>query len=252
MTYFPWGVLNGDVPDPDLLAQEYREAFAIASETTHLNWAAEGITDITSLESNGEHLAFYSTSASADTGWTDGHSHILPDDAGFDTNLWKVPYNSGWAGVGEGTTAGELEVTWESAYSQLVEVVADLQYVRDVFPTPMAGYSLAWGGVRLLIGIELDGVVQPGAIDAPPQFILHRGRGYAASALPFHQVFIGVVPPGSHRARVVACLAPVTDYDDDEKDKKTLLEDILPTEHVCIGSRTLSVTAHTRPLLAEG
>lgn len=249
MTYFPWGVMNGDVPDPDLLAQEYAEAYAQAAETTQLNWTDGAITDLGLLEGDGEHLVCLWHESSADTGLTDAHDHVLPDDAGADANLWKLPYSRGWSVVGAGATDGPVELEWESEYPELVEITADCQYVRE----QIGNFSASnWNAIRAMIGVEVDGVVQPGAIDATPIFNLHRGRGYGASALPFHQTYLLVLPPGAHTVRLVACIAPVTTFDDDERDAKTQLDDVLPTDRVCIGSRALWVTRYTRPALAEG
>lgn len=248
MTYFPWGVMNGDVPDPDLLAQEYAEAYAQAAETTQLNWTDGAITDLDLLEGEGEHLVCLWHEAAADTGWTAAHGHILPDAGGADTELWKIPYNAGWAVVGTDTPSAEVELEWESSYPELVEILATCQYVREA----IGFFGADWTQIRVQIGVEVDGVVQPGAIDAPPQFNLHRGRGYGASALPFAQTYLLVLPPGTHTVRLVAGLAPVTQVDADEQDKPSTLADVLPTQYVCIGSRALWVTRHTRPALAEG
>jgi hypothetical protein len=145
--FFPFGVFNKEIIDPEILGDEFQEALRTAFATTHYQWkgqAMEGTTDdvlggIDALEvsklcnvhvkrvaasfqrahGDTQHLA-------ADDGSTPASGEDSSHDIEKDPNTWLIPYNRGFHSIGD----GDVSVGWTSEYPELVLSCFSFQYAR--------------------------------------------------------------------------------------------------------------------------
>lgn len=230
--YLPFGIFPGEIPDPDKLMQELREAARVAGAVGQQNWTRDALTlDVFSSDV----VQFYAKQIAAPGNLlVAGQPRpLLPDIAGADINWWKLPYNAGYVPVGTGLASGAFTHTWTSTVLELVLIIGTCWYSRTI------------GGAqqpRAQIGLELDGVVVDGtASAADPPWGQNRGCGVAALDTAFFAMVPVLLVPGAHTASLVAGQAlstPVNLATGQEEDDSLEYQ---IEEQVCIGNRALYV-----------
>lgn len=256
MLFFPNGVMPGEVIDPDKLAKEFLEAAALSGQTDQWNWKQDILTRAmlnAPERCQVEQVSAVCTLQSTNVGIfpTDGPP-VLPNDPAADPDLWKVPFKRGMFPIGEGTTAGTLELRWTSPYPELLMIVLSFQYVRDY----MGGLTYIFGAdtgienravVRMQSRIMLDGALLPGTGPFSVPIYTMRGTGYGANAAAISVVWVGVVPAGAHVVQGVAGQA-----DTAAVSEETVYDSESPDDGVCIGTRNLFAVRFARGDILQG
>lgn len=231
--YLPFGIFPGEIPDPDKLMKELREAARVAGAVGQQNWTRDALTlDLFSSDV----VQLHAKEATADgnilnPAWP---TPLLPDLPGADPSWWKVPYNSGYRVVGSGSVSDPMTVSWVSDSLELVIAIATCWYTRTTGGTTYTP--------RTQLGIELDGTVVDGAAaQSEPPWGQVRGCGVAAQDTAFCSVFPVILLPGAHTASMVAgqALATLVDLATGQEVDDSLLYEV--TDKVCVGSRALYV-----------
>lgn len=238
MLYFPNGVMDGEVVDPDRLAQEFIKAANLADQTNQWSWNAAALNALTDLvgrdccRSEQKFIAC-DLQSSNDPAINPSLAPILPYAAGYDTNIWQIPFKRGLLPIGDNTPNGRLQVQWTTEYPELVMCVLTCQYVRDR-RTIDNGLVATEPVIRAQVRMQLDGQILPGSGPMAHPVYSVRGIGYGASAAALTDVWIGIVPAGTHVLMGVAGqgdnAAAGVDYE---------FQDQAPVEGVAIATRNL-------------
>ena len=252
--FFPFGTATGEVIDPDLLAREFTEAAADASDTNQWNWLRNAMGVFKAKFTGKDLVNAQQTFVACDLQSAKGVEPTLPDTVGADVNLWKVPFKRGYSPIGSGTPHGDLALTWETEYPELVMVVLTFQYVRvlaacDANYTPVNTY-------RFQARIQVDGAVMPGTGPfGVPDSGNFRKTGYGQSAAAISVVWLGVLPAGSHVIEGVAGQADWAKVDPPSATKgaaKMKFARYSPVEGVCVGNRSLIAVRFPRGTIMQG
>jgi hypothetical protein len=238
MLFFPNGVMPGEVVDPDKLAQEFLEAASLAGQTGQWQWKEDILTR--TLLRGVDVCRVEQTQINCDLQSVQGAEPILPDDAGADANIWKIPFKRGFQPIGEGTTHGTLDLQWSSSYPELVLIVLTCQYVRELEACD-AGMNPADPCIRIQTRIQLDGAILPGTGPFGNPIYTVRGTGYGQSTAALSTIYVGVIPAGTHVVQGVAAQA-----DNAQVDAAAIFRTAAPVEKVCIGTRNLFVVRFPR------
>lgn len=248
MHFFPNGVMSGEVVDPDKLSKEFLEAAALAGQTDQWNWI-QNVLALSNL-SREDRCTVESVSQTCDLQSTQGAFPILPNAVGADATIWKIPYKRGFYPIGEGTSAGNLELRWTSAYPELVMIILTCQYVRAMQLVDY-GYGTMPVGLaptpRAQIRISVDGAVQPGTGPFGVPIYNPRGTGYAASAGAISTIFMGIIPAGTH---VVQGMGGQSE--DTAITEETTFSLLSPVGGVCVGNRALYAVRFARGDTLQG
>lgn len=220
MLYLPNGIFNGDLPDPEKTAQEFREVLSTLP-TSQYQWQKESLS---ALLLDPENLMQRGKEVVCAYGISDSAWFLFPGDGGEDPNLYQVPFNCGLVPI-ENVDGSQMALSWTSKTQELLLIVASFQYVHDKHT------SARWGGggtftdplyphrvIRFQAALELDGTPLEGSgpFGIP---ILGRIDGTADGEmvhkyLLFAPVAIG---PGAHTARIlVGTLPNINSYDAQE------------------------------------
>lgn len=239
--FFPDGVRNGEVVDPEKLANEFIRAANVAGQTDQWNWLNDGLAALTYLRGQDVCRVVQSpASILCDLQSVQGSEPKLPDDAGADANIWKLPFKRGLLPVGEGTPAGILQCTWTTEYPELVLIVMTCQYVRK-YAACDVGLNPAEPTVRAQVRIQLDGQVLPGSGPFSNPLYDVRGTGYGPNSAALTDVFVGVLPAGTHVVQGVGGQSDNTEVNSEFDFQQTA-----PVQGVCIGARDLFVVRFAR------
>ena len=196
MLFFPNGVMSGEVIDPDKLAQEFIKAANLADQTNQWSWNEGALDSVSDLRGN-DTCRIEQAFVACTVGVSGTAPPVLPYTGGYDTNLWQVPYKRGLLPIGDGTPHGRFQVTWNTEYPELVLCVMNAQYVRKTL-TVDGSYDDADPTVRAQIRMQLDGQVLPGEGPFGHPIYNVRGIGTAQRAFPLANVWVGVLPAGTH------------------------------------------------------
>jgi len=239
--FFPDGVRNGEVIDPDKLASEFIRAANVADQTDQWNWLNDGLAALTYLNGGDACSVVLSPGATlCDLKSVQGAAPILPDTVGADANLWKLPFKRGLLPVGDGTPAGVLQCTWTTEYPELVLIVMTCQYVRNAsFGSNSISGSLP--AVRAQVRMQLNGSVLPGTGPFANPLYDVRGTGYSPETAALSNVFVGVLPAGTHVVQGVGGQS-----DNTEVNAEFDFQQDAPVQGVCIGARDLFVVRFAR------
>tara|TARA_Y100001938_G_scaffold150946_1_gene244570 strand:- start:12776 stop:13663 length:888 start_codon:yes stop_codon:yes gene_type:complete len=247
MLFFPFGVLENEVVDPERLAKEYQEAARTASDTSHYQWKKGAFPDLSKISDSA--AAHVMTTAMNPLIGARGASHpntsdILPRDPILKTHkdssgavvadrtphsdLLQIPYNRGWK---------EDEATvqkWNSEYPELLFISFSYQFIRDYARTLVGKYpndqasgrgagwdptkGQSWSStqnvylrIRAKVRITVDGAHIPGTGPfSLPVYGNQRGTGYEGP--DYRSTVCAIVPvaAGNHRVSVVASVGPHT------------------------------------------
>lgn len=245
MLYFPNGVMPGEVIDPDKLAQEFVKAANLADQTNQWSWNEGALNALTDLD-GGDTVRTEQSFVSCSYGVALFVPPVLPFTAGYDVNLWQVPYKRGLLPIGDGTTHGRFQVTWTTEYPELVLCVMSAQYVRKNL-TVDTSFDDGDPVARTQIRMQLDGQVLPGVGPFGHPIYNVRGIGLGAKAEAISNVWVGVVPAGTHVLMGVAGqgdnTAVDTEYAYDQTDTSS---------GVAIGTRHLFVVRFPRGDMMRG
>lgn len=284
MIYLPKGLKNGEVVDPDKMAQDFIEANKVAQETTQYQWRKDEFstfidkfdTSLCKVEyastvcklhvTRGNEPALFGTSTTIPT-HTGGT--VTPT---VDANLFLVPFNKGYFPV------DDTKVSWTSEYPELVHITFSFQYVRDFIdryvhhntddePEPGDATYSKRHKIRLQTGIEIDGSIVPGS--GPSGLNLEespRGLGYAGRSLATTVNVIQFLPAGIHTVRAVAGTLPASKIEVDQQNAN--LSRFLPADvsfglavahsgksmyqDICIGTRNMIVVRYGRGKMMRG
>lgn len=235
--FFPFGVFNKEVIDPEVIGDEFQEALRTAFATTHYQWqtgSMQGTPDddvggIDRLEvsklcnvhvkrvnasfqaasSNEQRLAATDESTRASNPATTSHPSIKKGP-----NVWLIPYNKGLHAIGD----GDVSVEWTSEYPELVLSCFSFQYAR--WRTTFTNVFEYWSNLtvanrgrgltktvagenavrpRLQVRLEVDGARMPGTGPSAPSTIeQYRGQGLVDSMLRTAVFSCNVLPAGDH------------------------------------------------------
>ena len=250
MLYAPEGPRDGDVVDPTKLAEDFMRAANVADRTTQWQWAQSAFTDTTKLADAG------AVQVIAKRQWAQTRTNnlnsipLMPDTAGADPQLWKIPYNRGFAPIPCDTSiAGDmLERTWTAAVPELVWCMLSIQLVHRSITVGTAGWVAWWAAnphrkPRVQCCGELDGVRIPGsgpyafAFDGTP-----RRMGTAPKFVSVGTVTMHMVPPGQHTFRAIAAQASALGVDanvvPNQLESETYAE-TYPLDGICVGNRQI-------------
>jgi len=239
--FFPEGVRNDEVVDPEKLADEFIRAANVAGQTDQWNWHIDALPLLSYIA--GKDACSVVQSAGAvlcDLQSVQGSEPKLPDDAGADANIWKLPFKRGLLPVGEGTTAGILQCQWTTEYPELVLIVMTCQYVRKLDGSDI-GLQPSEPSVRAQVRVQLDGQVLPGSGPFANPLYDVRGTGYAPNTAALTNVFVGVIPAGTHVVQGVGGQS-----DNTEIHSEFDYQQDAPVQGVCIGARDLFVVRFAR------
>lgn len=239
--FFPDGVRNGEVVDPDKLASEFIRAANVAGQTDQWNWNSDALPLLLYLNGKDACSAVQSPgSVLCDLQSVQGAEPKLPDTVGADTNLWKLPFKRGLLPIGEGTPAGVLQCQWTTEYPELVLIVLTCQYIRN-FDASDLGLQPGEPSVRAQVRVQLDGQVLPGSGPFANPLYDVRGTGYSPNTAALSNVFVGVLPAGTHVAQGVGGQSDNTEVNSDFDYQQSS-----PVQGVCIGARDLFVVRFAR------
>ena len=240
MIFLPRGNFHGEIPDPDKLVGDLREAYRAGSRTDQWSWARDAFPDLNVLK-RGDPVAFDIVSQECTLGTTFGTLPLLPGDASADANIWTIPYNRGYDRIG--TDAGtEMKLDITTAYPSLLIGIFQGQYVRkDRNDTSWWGSSWYLTAIpRVRWALRLNGADLPGTGPSPYDAGTgHRGAGTGEKCLSACGIAFTFLTPGTHVLEAVAGQAPAI-KDGAVGDAETeLVHDDGPGTGVCIGSRKL-------------
>mgnify|MGYP003656633141 CR=1 FL=1 len=243
MLFFPFGVFDNEVVDPERLAKEYQEAARIISQTSQYQWKEGAFPDFSKI--NKAAAAKVMTTNVSPLIGARGASHPSGDaprdpvlknhknSVGTtfrtpDSDLFQIPYNRGWA---EDTATVQ---TWTSKFPELLFIAFSYQFIRDYariadneYPndqgslgdaagwntTPVAAHKDANTPLRIRakIRIGVDGAHIPGTGPfSLPQYGNQRGTGYEGADHRTTVCAIVPVPAGTHRVSAFASVGPHT------------------------------------------
>lgn len=251
MIHLPKGPATGDIVDPDMLADDFIDASQVAGDPTQWQWLTGAFTDRAILTAGSAVKLHYKRQA-AQTRFDNLYSTPeVPDDAVCDPQLWKIPYNRGFAPVrGDMTVAGDmLSVSWTSAVPELVWCMISCLVVRRDLTMGTANWILHFGPLercpRVQVGGELDSIrVEGSGPFGQPYSGYPRGCGTATKMCSVGTGSMHMLPPGAHTFRLIAAQT-ADDWVNTDTDPVTMessaYADDGPIEGICIGSRQVIV-----------
>lgn len=247
MIFLPHGVFPGEVVDPEVLAKEFQEAGLLIQDTTQFQWKAGTFARDKFEEGHLTAVSIHNVSAYLNCSNAPASDVVLPDTAGADTDLWKVPYNRGFVPIGTDHVSGVSRIQWTQTYTGIAIATFSFQYVRTKLAT--FGWSQTPGTyVRLQVRLTLDGGCLTGT--GPFSHLLQRkwaGCGYAPMTMAGTASAVAMLTTGPHEITAEAALIPITastygangETGDEAAEAPPTVDP--PTQHVCIGNRQLAV-----------
>ncbi len=205
MLFFPKGVFNGEVVDPDRLSADFVEGNRILSDTTHYQWAEDTFTQRPKLEA-GTHVNIINNTKHVRLQITSGQNPIVGRGVGTPApDLWQIPLDRGLQEIGD----GDIRAEWVSDVPELVMICYCIQY----YMPGQATVNSIFGGndhrARFQSLIQIDGSNIPGtgphAVENTISGI--RGTGFAYTSLGVSATTIQFLEAGAHFATVVANIA---------------------------------------------
>lgn len=249
--YAPFGVFDGEVIDPAVLAREFQEASKCAASTDQWNWERDTF-DREDLE-EGHLVALGICETECILDFEDQVRRQQFTDLG----LWEIPYNRGFVPVGTGNAAtGVCEVTWAQKYPSLVMATFAFQYVREYL-----GYyggdlqTDDYANFRVQVRLAINGSRVPGT--GPYAMNLmgeYRGLGYADMFLGSTVTAIMLLPAGNHviRPEAAQISVAVSQPGSSEDAAPDTTWTATPSSRVTIASRHLSVLRFGRGTTLSG
>jgi hypothetical protein len=277
MLFFPFGVFDNEVVDPDKLAKDYQEAARVATETSQYQWRNGAFPDFTHIAADAA-ATVMTSQVNAILGMR-GASHPSGTDRPRDpvlqtqtvgsgrtanATLFQIPYNRGWS------EDDDTVQTWTSKYPELVLVAFSYQYIRDYARVSAGGYPgwpaatndggweptpiSAYGGsdtplrLRAKVRISVDGSHQPGTGPFSLPFMGNeRGSGYEGTDHRTTVCAIVPLPAGTHRVSAVAAVGQHTkpsggDHTFNDLNEKSAGQPAdSPDTGICLGYRRMIV-----------
>ena len=243
MIFAPLGSGPKEVVDPDKLYKDFVAAMQVAEGATHWQFLAQALAGKPDAFASGELLRYRHTEVTCSIGATSGAYPVLPDDVGADANIWKIPFNRGWSLVGQDAASGEMSLSWNTEYPELVLTIFQGLYVRR--DRKDGTWTTTWvldGGriPRVQISTRIDGGVLDGiGPQGPTLGGAPRGTGYGPKSLSFCQIAAQVLPAGAHTVEGVANQVKWVASSDDSGTETSPFADGATTEGVCIATRQL-------------
>lgn len=210
---------NGDVADPLAAAKPLQDARNLLGQTDQYRWKSGAFTDPNVMTAGDGVMLVGPVSVQCSTQTTNITYALIPDDAGADSLMWKIPHNAGLVLVGGNTP---MELTFTVEVPSHVWIMASYQYLRRADNGHKNGslaatwaewvtlFTVSGRDVRAQVKIELDGVALPGS----GPFALSvdgKNRGTGTAEKGCAPVYDGwwEVGPGTHTIRMVAGQGPV-------------------------------------------
>ncbi|QDP54534.1 MAG: hypothetical protein Unbinned2514contig1000_26 [Prokaryotic dsDNA virus sp.] len=246
MLFFPFGVTDNDVADPQKIANEFQEANRVASNTTQHQFNANAF-EHANMAAN-SNVIVETASQNVTLQVTNSAGPVLA--AASNANLFQIPYAQG---LQEIPIDGDSWPHWTSTYPELVFVCFSFQFARAI----TFSYD-----IRVQIKLSIDGSIVEGAgpsalqTDAKnPMFGSGIGNPSAASSIST----IAILPAGAHRIVPMAAqmstntVVPQTTTDDGWFGLQPLVTlDSPPVDEVAIGNRSMIVLRFPRGGALEG
>jgi hypothetical protein len=205
MLFFPKGVFNGEVVDPDRLSVDFVEANRVLSNTTHYQWAEDTFDQRVKLEA-GSHVNIINNTKHVRLQITSGQDPIVGRGIGTPApDLWQIPLDRGLQEIGD----GDIRADWVSDVPELVMICYTIQY----YMPGQAIINSIFGGnnfrARFQSLIQLDGSNIPGTGPHATENTISgiRGVGFAHTSLGASATTIQFLEAGAHTATVVANIA---------------------------------------------
>jgi len=210
MLFFPKGVFNGEVVDPDRLGQDFIEANRIVSDTSHYQWAQDTFTQRPKLEA-GTHVNIISNGVQAPLKLTNTQRPVLGRTATpTSTNLWQIKIDRGLQEVGD----GDIRAEWVSDVPELVMICYCMQYCMPSQTTINSIFGDDLHRVRFQSLIQIDGsnISGTGPHGTADSIKGIRGAGFAHTSLGVSASTIQFLEAGAHSATIVANIARPSPY----------------------------------------
>lgn len=205
MLFFPKGVFNGEVVDPDRLSADFVEANRVLSDTTHYQWAEDTFDQRVKLES-GSHINIINNTKAARLKITSTQDPVVGRTAATpSTDIWQIPLDRGLQEIGD----GDIRAEWVSDVPELVMICYTIQY----YMPGQAEINTIFGGTdsraRFQSLIQLDGSNIPGTGPHATENTISgiRGVGFAHTSLGASATTIQFLEAGAHTATIVANIA---------------------------------------------
>ena len=205
MLFFPRGVFNGDVVDPDRLAQDFVEPNRIIGNTSHYQWAQDTFDQRAKLES-GSHVNIINKTVAARLQITSSQDPIVGRGGGTpSTNLFALQQDKGLKEVGD----GDIRAEWVSDVPELIMACYTMQYYMPGQATVNAIYGGTSHRARFQSLINIDGsnIVGTGPYATENSISGIRGVGFAHTSLGVSATTIQMLEAGAHSVTVMAGLA---------------------------------------------
>jgi hypothetical protein len=210
MLFFPKGVKNGEVVDPDRLSQDFIEASRISGETSHYQWAQDTFDQRVKLEA-GTHVNIINNRKHARLQISQVADPIVGRGVGTtDVNLWQIPLDRGMLEIGD----GDIRAEWVADVPELVMICYTIQYYMPEQPEVNAIFGGATHRLRFRSAIELDGSLLSGTgpYGSADSIKGIRGAGFAHTSLGVSATTVQFLEAGAHSATVVAGIARPEPY----------------------------------------
>lgn len=246
----------GDIADPAVAAGPFQDAVRMGRATTHYQWGADAFPDRTTFAP--AHVArLIGPKRVAASLRGERESYVLiPDDAGADAQLWKIPHNAGFSVVGGQNDP--MELTFQTTVAAQAWIFCSYQYVRRAENGHKDGGTGTWTewadlfmtagrDVRAQMRLAVDGIQLAGSGPfALPVDGRNRGTGMSGKAAAVATQALVELAPGEHTVQMLAAQAPVWADTSDEGAASATGEqavyNLIAMDHgVVIGSRELAV-----------
>jgi len=239
--YFPYGLYDSDVADPDKVANEFQEAHRVASDTCQYQFQSQAFNH-TDLE-RGTHVVVMSAGVQTGLGISSTGPPVLTT---ANADLFQIPYARGLQEIDLGSDDWPA---WTSEYPELVFVTFSFQYAE------MAGWAFGASPpleIRPRVRISIDGTIPPGAGPAARSMDgLERGTGLPGLTAVTSITTMAFLDAGSHRVSAMAgqgsaAVQAAAEATDEYTAWLTASIDNPPVDKVVIGNRQMTVIRFAR------
>lgn len=206
MLFFPKGVFNSEIVDPDRLSADFVEANRVIGNTTHYQWAEDTFTQRPKLEA-GTHVNVINKTVTARLQISNTVNPIVGRGGipGADPNLWTIQLDRGLQEVGD----GDVRAEWVSDVPELVMICYSMQYYMPGQSTVNAIFGGDTHRIRFQSLLQIDGSNIPGTGPHATENTVSgiRGVGFAHTSLGVSATTIQNLDAGAHSATIVANIA---------------------------------------------
>lgn len=244
--YGPKGyVISKAIADPHRTAEEFYNAYRVATTTDQWNWGFGAFTTASTMADEKVQVETVDVSLGSDNDPPFEDPAILEYPHYADPNdtpseLWFVPWNSSYLEVGD----GDMAISWTSEYPELVVSNFSFQYVRATLGSLGSGIFGNPRMPRLRLQMQVDGIVIPGSGPySKAERTATRGSGSQEHTIAQAVTFVQMLPAGEHRITPVACLGPsvFSSRASDEGAYNYIVDESSVLDYVAFGNRRHTV-----------